>query len=197
MKIRAYIFVVVVLVLFLGPQAWADSTSNREYQIKAAFLYNFIMFVDWPKEKIDDGNEPITIAIIGKDPFKEAFEPLKDKKAKGRNVLIKRINGIEELEKFDQENKYEQHPQIETIRKSHLLFVCASEKKYIAKIIDLVKDHNILTVSETEGFLEAGGIINFLMQDNKVCFEINLSAAKHAKLQIRSKLLRLAKRVID
>ncbi len=196
MGIRNYIFVAVVLVLFVGPQAWADSTSNREYQIKAAFLYNFIMFVDWPKEKIDDGNEPITIAIIGEDPFKKAFEPLKDKKAKGRNVIIKRINGIEELEKFDQENKYEQYPQIETIRKSHLLFVCDSEKKYIAKIINLVKDHNTLTVAETEGFLEAGGIINFLMQDNKVCFEINLSAAKHAKLQIRSKLLRLAKRVI-
>jgi hypothetical protein len=79
MKIRAYILIVLVLTLLAGTQARADSASSREYQVKAAFLYNFIMFVDWPQGKMADGNEPFVIGIIGKDPFEEAFDPIKDK----------------------------------------------------------------------------------------------------------------------
>jgi len=194
MKIKVYILVFMVLALFAVPQARAaDSTSVREYQVKAAFLYNFIMFVDWPNEKIGSNNEPIVIGIIGKDPFENAFDPVKDKQAKDRKVIIKRFKGLEELKKdqatFNQE--------IETIRKCHLLFICRSEEKVAKEIIDLVKNNNVLTVGDMPKFLEvAGGIINFVLEEQKVRFEINGTAAKEAKLQIRSQLLRLATRVI-
>ncbi|MCJ7777900.1 MAG: YfiR family protein, partial [Sedimentisphaerales bacterium] len=82
MKIRAYNLMVLALAFFATPialKANDDSTVNREYQVKAAFLYNFIQFVDWPEEKSADSNKPITIGIIGKDPFENAFEPIKDK----------------------------------------------------------------------------------------------------------------------
>jgi len=157
MKIRAYILVVVVLVLFIGSQARADSTASREYQVKAAFLYNFIKFVDWPKEKTADSNEPIIIGIIGEDPFEKAFQPIKNKKVKGKKIVIKRFQGLEESKQSDE--------QTALIRKCHMLFICASEKE-------------------------------ILMEDKKVVFEINNHAAKQARLKIRSKLLRLAKRVI-
>jgi hypothetical protein len=152
------------------------------------------MFVDWPQEKIGSSTEPIVIGVIGKDPFENAFEPIKDKQAKDRKVIIKRFKGLEELKKSD---KAEMDQAIGDIRKCHLLFICSSEKGVVKEITDLVKDYNVLTVGDMENFLESGGgIINFVPEEDKVRFEINLTVAKQAKLQIRSQLLRLAKRVI-
>ena len=188
MKIRAYILVVVVLVLFIGSQARADPTASEEYQVKAAFLYNFVNFVDWPKEKVTDSNELITIGIIGSDPFGQAFEPLKNKQAKDKKVLIKQFVSLKESKLSSN--------QAEAVRKCHLLFVCSSEKEQLKEIINLVQGHSVLIVGDMDGFLESGGIVNFVIEDKKVHFEINNNAAKQSKLNIRSKLLRLAKRVI-
>jgi hypothetical protein len=77
-----------------------------------------------------------------------------------------------------------------------LLFICPSEKNNINEIIDLVKNQSVLTVADTQEFLDAGGIVNFVIEDNKVRFDVNLTASEKAGLKIRSQLLRLAKRVI-
>jgi hypothetical protein len=200
MRIRAYNLVVLILVLFTAataPTAWADdSAASLEYQVKAAFLYNFIKFVDWPKGKLADANEPISIGIIGKDPFGSAFDPVGDKD-KSRKVLIKRFKSFEELKKSGEKDKSLLDQEIKSLRKCHLLFICSSEEGSIREIIDLVKDHNVLTIGEMKGFVESGGIINFVMEEQKVRFEINVTIARQAKLQIRSQLLRLAKRVIE
>jgi hypothetical protein len=178
------------------PKARADSAKSKEYQIKAAFLYNFIKFVDWPEEKTSDSNEPIIIGIIGKDPFGRVFEPIKNKKVKNRIVVIKRFKSFESIQKLGEHDKAEFDRNINYLRKCHLLFVCSSEKDKVKEVLALVKDHSVLTVADTKGFLESGGIINFLMEDKKVHFEINVTAAKKSKLKISSKLLRLAKRVV-
>jgi hypothetical protein len=194
MKIRVYIFIFVILAMLAVPQAYGDSASTREYQVKAAFLYNFIMFVDWPAEKMPAAGEPIIIGIIGKDPFENAFEPIKDKQVNGRKVVVIRFKGLNEIKKSD---KAGLDKEIEAIRKCHLLFICSSEKDDSKEITDMVKGCNVLTVSDIPGFLESGGgIINFVLEEEKVRFEINESNANQAKLQIRSQLLRLAKRVI-
>ena len=83
------------------------------------------------------------------------------------------------------------------MKKCHLLFICSSENDDLPDILNIVKNNNVLTVGETGDFLKTGGIINFLLEENKVRFEINLIAARDAKLTIRSQLLRLAQRVID
>ena len=201
MRIKVCIFVVLALALFVMPiaaRAQDDSEQSREYKIKAAFLYNFIKFVDWPKEKIGDSNEPVIIGIICKHVghIGEAIEPVKDKKAKGRNIVVKRFGSFEELKKSGRKDKAELARKIKALTKCHLLFICSSEEKNFKEIINLVKDHNVLTVGETKGFLESGGIINFLMEEKKVRFEVNITAAERAKVEIRSKLLRLAKRVV-
>ncbi len=193
MKIKTYILFTVLLV---GSPALADPTASREYQVKAAFLYNFIQFVDWPKEKMGDGNEPIIIGVIGNDPFGDAFEPIKDKKVKGKNVVIERFKGLEELKESGEKDKSQLHPQIEAIKRCHVLFISSSEKKWLREIIDTVEDNGVLTVADMEGFLEAGGIINFIVEEKKVNFDVSITAAEKAKLKISSKLLRLAKRVI-
>ena len=194
--------VFLILVLFMSvtaPRAQADSTTSREYQLKAAFLYNFIKFVDWPEEKLSDSNKhkPIIIGIIGKDPFGSAFEPIKGKRVKERSVIIERFKGLKELEKSKERNESEKHQRIDSIRKCHLLFICRSEKTKLRETINMVRDYNVLTVADDAGFLEAGGVINFIMENKKVRFEINIGAAKRAKLKIRSQLLRLAKRIIE
>lgn len=191
---------VLALAMILAPFAQEvrpDSAQSREYQVKAAFLYNFIKFADWPEEKLSDGNEPIIIGIIGKDPFGDAFVPLKDKQVKGRNAIIKRFTGFEELKEPDKKDKSVPYEKIEAIRQCHLLFICLSEKKHVNEILDSVKEHSVLTVGDVDSFLEAGGIINFVMEEKKLRFEVNYAVAKREKLEIRSKLLRLAKRVTE
>lgn len=190
MRFRLYILLLTsfCFALVAAPRVHADSEKSKEYQIKAAFLYNFIKFVDWPKEKPSD-EKTITIGIIGKSPFGKAFEPLKNKQVKDKKVIIKQFQSLEESKLTSK--------QIETIRKCHVLFVCSSEKQQLRKIINSVKDRSVLTIGDTNGFLESGGIINFVIEDQKVYFEINNKTAKKAKLNIRSKLLRLAKKVIE
>jgi len=198
MKIKLYIFAVLTLAFFAGAitaEVRADSAPSREYHVKAAFIYNFIKFVDWPKEKIADSNELITIGIIGKDPFGNAFEAVKGKKIKNKKLAIKQYPGLEQYKakhKDEYKNKYQ-----DALKKCHILFICSSEKNHLKEIINFIKDSSVLTIGEMDGFLEGGGIIKFMMEEEKVRFEINTTAAKRAKLKIRSQLLRLAKRVVE
>jgi len=200
MRIKVYIFVVLVLALlmgFLAAEGWADHSPEHEYQVKAAFLYNFVKFVDWPAEKIRDDDEPIIIGIIGKDPFGEAFDPIKGKKVKDKSIVIKRFKDFEGFKKANEADKSKSASKIEDLRKCHVLFICSSEKKNLSEIINSVKNDGVLTVSKMKGFLESGGIVNFLMEEKNVRFEINKAAAEKAGLKARSKLLRLAKRVVE
>jgi hypothetical protein len=184
--------------------AQADAATEREYQLKAAFLYNFVMFVDSPRfassgeeaERDASGaKKPILIGIIGKDPFGAAFEPLKNKQLRDRPVVIKRFKGLKTP--VDIEAPAEQNlPDLDAIKQCHVLFVCASERAHLGAILGPIRTTNILTVADTPGFLDAGGMINFLIEEKKVRFEINAAAAARTKLEIRSKLLRLAKEVI-
>lgn len=195
MKLKFYIFVFLLMgmqVIPAGAQDKSDSELSREYQIKAAFVYNFVKFVDWPEEKAGDQNEPVIIGIIGKDPFGDSFGPITSKEIKGKKSVVRRFEGFEQLKKSRDADKL-----IESLRKCHLLFICSSDKDNLTEIIQYVRKFNVLTVGDMPNMLETGGIINFLVKENKVHFEINLIAAKQANLRIRSQLLRLATRVID
>ncbi|MCP4614079.1 MAG: YfiR family protein [Planctomycetes bacterium] len=201
MKKQAYILVIFILLmeLFISQAMSADSQQNREQQIKAAFLYNFIKFIDWPEEKMADSNEPIIIGIIGSEVFINAFEPVKHKKIKDRSISVKYLASFEKLDKSEKADEPQWIQKIKTLKTCHVLLICTCDSARIGnstKIIKTLKDSPVLTVGETDDFLESGGMINFLIEDKKVRFEINNTAAKQAKLKISSKLLRLARRVI-
>lgn len=174
-------------------QNQSNSGHDLEYDIKAAFLYNFIKFIDWPEINDINDTEKLIIGVIGKNNFGDAFKPVQDKKVKGKDTVIKYFKSFSELEK----NKEEYAKTSEEILKCHLIFISSSEKDYISKILNIVDKKSILTVGETKNFLKDGGIINFVLEENKVRFEINLIAAKQSDLTIRSQLLRLAKSVIE
>lgn len=182
----------------------ADAATEREYQLKAAFLYNFIMFIDSPRftssddeaaEEASEADKPILIGIIGKDPFGKAFEPLENREIRNRSVVVRRFEGLERLVDTT-ESEAERFPHRDAVRQCHVLFICASERDHLRAILRPLMGHAVLTVGDFPGFLEAGGTINFVIEDKKVRFEVNLAAAERAKLEIRSRLLRLASRVI-
>lgn len=196
MRFRFYILFVLFVTQQVMPvfaQGGDNSNQKREYKIKAAFLYNFIQFVDWPEEKKPNQDDPIILGIIGEDPFGDSFEPIESKQIKGGKSLIKRFEGIEKLKKSHDKGQ----SKIDSLRKCHLLFICSSEEDHLKEIINLVSGYGVLTVGESSNMLKSGGVINFLVEENKVRFEINLKTAKQEKLKIRSQLLRLATEVID
>ena len=175
-KVSSLIGVIAVWVIASGaPTAYAESLLLREYQIKAAFLYNFVKFVEWPDEALPDPSAPIALCVLGEDPFGVALESINDKTVKGRQLMVKRFVGLQDL------------------KVCHILFISPSEEKDLAQILASLKNSSILTVGETEGFTQFGGIISFTMESNKIRFEINEDAAGRAGLKISSKLLNLAK----
>ena len=203
MRIKAHIWVLLVLALLAVPiaaQAEDDLAREREYKIKAAFLYNFIKFVDWPEGKAVNG-DIITVGIIGKNPFGQAFDPVKDKKIKDRKLVVKQFPGLEQYKtKAEDKTKYKEEYYAKyksALEKCHVLFISSSEKDYVKEITSLVKDSSLLTVSELKDFLNDQGVINLLMEEKKVRFRINVTAARQAKLKMRSQLLRLAKEVVE
>lgn len=194
--ILCLIVILMAAVVFALAEQSDQETRQREYQVKAAFLYNFIKFVDWPENKKSDSNDVITIGIIGDDPFETAFESLKEKKIKGKTIIIKKLGNFDKIAEAASNKDNSSAQTIEDIKKCHLLFVCSSEKKYNTNILNIVENYNVLTVGESPDFLQTGGIINFLIEEKKVRFEINIDASDKAKLKISSQLLRLAKRTI-
>lgn len=201
MKNKIYILLIIILsaALFVSPAMAADSKQNRERQIKAAFLYNFINFVEWPKEEMPNNDEPIIIGIVGNKDFIKAFEPIKDRKIRGKKIVIKYFKDLNVLKKSKGKNNSRQKRTIESLKKCHILMLCSCDSFRIEnsiEIIKVLKGSPVLIVGESRGFLESGGNINFLVEKKKIRFEINLISAKHNNLKIRSKLLKLAKRVI-
>lgn len=201
MKDKAYILVIFMLLvaLFIDPPAvQAESAREREYKIKAAFVYNFIKFIDWPEEKTPDKDEPITIGVVGSDVFVKAFDPVKNKQVKGRRLAIKRFEEWDKLKKSQKKNDSAWKDKLEALKKCQVLFICTCEsgtKEVPVEIIKALKGSGVLVVGEVPGFLEKGGVINFVTENKKVRFEINSTSAKRNKLKIRSQLLKLAKRV--
>ena len=205
--IRACFISIAVLVAWGRPCAvWADSESapTREYKIKAAFMHHFITFVSgWDfqqkggraSEADADGPAPILIGIVGRDPFRGAFAPLLDRQVRGRRIEVKLFKGLSELSRDGEEVK--RHPAHERIKKCDLVFISASERQHIEVLLGPIRQERILTIADTPGFLEKGGVINLVTEGRKVRFEINTAGARRARLTIRSQLLRLAKRVID
>ena len=157
-----------------------DSSISAEYLIKAGFIYNFANLVQWPTNAFAQLDSPIVIGILGEDPFGTVLDRvLAGKRVNGRAFLVKRLKSAVDL------------------KECHILFVSSSEIAHLAEAIHFVKGMPILTIGEIPGFAKRGGIINLVLEDNKVHFEVNVEAAKEADLTISSRLLALARIVQD
>ena len=168
------------LILAAPPLVRAQSEDNAQYRIKLAFLYNFTQFVQWPSDAFPQANTPFVVCVAGQDPFDPDHEQdLRSRSIDKHPIVIKGVKRGANL------------------RACHMVFVTAPESRQVASIVDSLKGSYVLTIGETKGFAERGGIINFTIEENKVHFEINLDAAKRTPLTISSKVLALARIVRD
>lgn len=168
-------------LLFIAGSRWVSAQTNpsSEYQVKAAFLFHFAQFVDWPSEAFKDAASPLTYCTVGEDPFHGALDgSLNGKTIDGRPARVVHFRQAQE------------------IQGCQILFLGTPEKKSINATLANLRASPVLTVGESENFVQQGGMIGFFLEDNKVRFEINLDAAEHAKLKISARLLALAKTVI-
>lgn len=168
------------LALLVAPAGRLQAnSSSEEYSVKAAFLFHFAQFVDWPPETFKDAGSALTYCTVGEDVFHGGLEASLGGKTIGSHPLsVKHFKQAREIEGCQ------------------ILFFGAAEKKSIPEALSILKGNAVLTVGESEHFVQVGGVIGFLLEDNKVRFEINLDAAEKAKLKISSRLLTLAKTVI-
>ncbi len=157
--------------------SYSENPLAQEYEIKAAFLFNFARLAEWPGDAFRLHDKNFEICILGDDHFGGILETLSGRPIGGRSVSIKRITDIS------------------ASSGCNLLFIASSETYRLPQIISFVKGKPVLTVSDIKGFENEGGIIAFFLKDNRVRFRINLDAARRANLKISSYLLEIAESV--
>jgi hypothetical protein len=178
-KMREAICLFLVLslcsVVIVGPSyGEAGNESEVEYRIKAAFILNFAKFVSWPENPGEDMGAPIIMCVAGHNHFGDALESIRGKKVHDRILEIFHMSDTEE------------------IPPCHVLFMGKGMEDCEGDMLGQVRSRPVLTIGETRGFAERGGMINFIMVDNRVRFEINPIAVENASLRMSSQLLKLA-----
>jgi hypothetical protein len=172
-------FLLVLTVVFCASTLLAQTTA-KEYRIKAAFLFNFAHYVEWPPDTFKDADSPLTYCIVGDDPFEGVLDQSLNAKSVGTRPL--RVQHLKPPENF---------------QGCQILFIGAIEKKRISEILETLKQAPVLVVGESSHFVQQGGTVGFLSEENTVRFEVNLDAAQRAGLNISATLLSVAKTVID
>ena len=170
-------FLLCLMPVLLGATAAHSATdhSNLEYKVKAAYLYNFTKFVSWPESNPGD---PLNICILGEDPFGYAVDLLENKTARGRPVVVIYMQDIDNHD-------------------CQVIFISRSEADRLASILQLLANQPVLTVSDIDGFAMKGGCIRLQVVNGKVRFNVNILAARQARLEMSAKLLELARMVIE
>jgi len=179
-RTRAAVTAGIVLagVLCASPVARAGKPS-REQRIKAAFLYQFTKFVKWPSEALGDSDAPVQVCVLGADPFGSALDALDGKQTQGRKVAVRRVKTVDDA------------------LGCHLLFVGITKRSRLRDALSSLGGKPVLTVGDMPGFAKHGGMINFIVKNNKVRFEINTDATERSGLSMSSRLLALAQIVSD
>jgi len=179
----------LIIFLFLCT-AWTcvlpASTSNAqetsaamEYKIKAAFLLNFAKFIHWPEGAFAGDNQRFKVCVLGENPFGSALSAIESRTIGSRKIDLDYVDDVKQA------------------GSCHLLFISASEKNNLIDIQKALANRTIIMVSDIDGFVSAGGIIEFVTKDDKLAFKINLSRAREQGLEIHSALLNLATEVIQ
>jgi hypothetical protein len=171
---------VLALAVALQLTSPVQAEEANEYVVKAAFIYNFAKFTTWPAESFSDPAAPIDLCVIGKHEFGTAFDSVQGKSVGGRTVNVKYLNTLKAQDKC------------------HVVFIARSEQSRVPRIVKANQTIQALTVSDVDGFVEEGGMIRLVREpDDRISFEINPKTAEEAGLKLSSRLLNLAKRIVN
>jgi YfiR/HmsC-like len=174
------LFAAVLIGQLFALSGQFTARAQTEYQVKAAFLYNFGKFVQWPTNAFASSNAPLVIGVFGANPFNNDLDDIvRGRNIAGHPVVVKQIAFFSDL------------------KDCHILFICASERDRLGGVLHELDGRSVLTVTENQDpdqFSKSGAMINFITEDKKIHFEINDAAAERVGLKISSKLLMLAER---
>jgi len=163
----------LTLILALFFPILAHAAAFSEYELKAAFVYNFASFTDWPSKAAPG----MSVCVIEQDPFGRALDALEGKAVKGQSLSVRRLSTIAEA------------------RTCRVLFISASEVNNLPRLLAAVKDLPVLTVSDMDDAAHQGVIIGLAIEKQRITFEINAAAARNANIVLSSRLLSLARNV--
>jgi hypothetical protein len=165
----------LLAALCLGAAVRPARGQEGEYALKAAFLYNFTKFVEWPPDSFAGPRAPLHLCVVGEDPFGPQLDSVvAGEAAAGHPLVVRRLRPGDDL------------------GECHLLFVGGSEQRRFGEILAPLKGKGVFTVGEADGFLEAGGLLRFVLVGHKVLFRINRAEVERSPLRVSSKLMRLA-----
>ena len=173
-RVRTVFAVLMGLVALAQPSTGITASALSEQDLKAAFLYNFARFTEWPEAAFDTQGE-LRVQVIGHDPFNGALDRLLGgKRVHDRRISVVYTAGVTPAET------------------GHVVFVAASERSRLDAILGALEGENVLTVSDIDDFAERGGMIGLVSDKDSLRFVVNRTAASRARLQVSSRLLSLA-----
>lgn len=164
-----------LLVIWIALPACAAPLN--EYEMKTAYLYNFILFTQWPADSSLNSSPYLNVCTTGPDPFGPVLEQLQGRKIGNKRLFLRRGIGLDD------------------VRDCHLLYISANDTENLARIREQLQDASVLTVSDLNPASSERTIINMIIENKRLVFDIDMMAAKQARLVMSSKLLRLARRV--
>ena len=172
--------ILLLAVLLAAVAAEPQATASLDQKVKAAYLYNFAKFVEWPPESATPNSNALAVCVLDDEAFAEVVEQtVRGKTANGRPFVVRR------------------NPEPQQIRSCHILFIGAVERKRWGRLVEAVAGSGVLTVSDTDRFTHIRGIINFIVEGNRIQFEVNVDAVARSGLRISSRLLQVARVVRD
>ena len=175
---KAALRALVLLAVGLAPVLLDAQTLplRQEYKLKAAFIYNFLQFIEWPSGAFSSKDSPLVIGVYDQDELTALLQILVDTELiNNRRIVVRRLTDTSDFSSCQ------------------LIFVPRTHANAMPDIISQTDGKNVLTVGESKGFARNGGAINFYVEENKLRFEVNRSVLKRSNLQASSRLLRLAR----
>ena len=174
----AAIITIASWVVFAVPLSQAQQPIASEFRVKAAYLYNFGKFVEWPENNVPEQDQSFKICVLGTDPFGPTLDAaLASGSIGGKSVAAKRISKPQDVDSC------------------RILFISSSEEGHLKEVLTALDKASVLTVSDIPRFSQRGGMIGFILDGNRVRFDVNLASAQSARLTLSSELLKVATNV--
>ncbi len=161
-----------------GRRALAEETISREYKVKAALVYNFARFTQWPDQALAGQQDAFKVVVFGDRGVTWDFNAIAGRKVAGRTIEI----------------AFTRNPL--EVRGCQILFLVSSERELWPQVLAALDEEPVLTIGEMNGFLESGGILNLVNDEGRISFQVNLDHAREHQISISSRILKLAAKVI-
>ena len=176
-----------------------DVDEATAAKVKAAYLYNFVKFVKWPDDAFEDENAPVVIGVVGKDPFGPILDrTVQDKKVGRRQITVKRIKAPGDPGDPDASPGGQppgpsgEEPVAAELRGCHVVYISGAGEEWFRQALEPLHRSPVLTVSDIRAFAREGGMIEFVLDGERIVFHINRKVAEEARLRMSAKLLDLA-----